>query len=87
MQLGEDLASYTFLMRANNISEWLWPIYFKLILLAGFSSASLAVISTLICGFSHDSIETKYLYHPFFVLLVMINFSNDRKSTFIPYLH
>lgn len=83
MQIGIDMASYRYLMNANIISEWMWTIYVKLMLLIVFSSATFAVLSVVICLLMYDSIETEYLYHPFYVLLVSSNFLNFQKSTVI----
>lgn len=60
----EDEDSFQFLVRANNICEWAWKIYFKLTMVSvviGFIVSN--TISVVLCYIKYGSFDANNSYH------------------------
>lgn len=60
---------YGYLLEANNKSERMWRIYFKLMIITCSNTAFLATLSAVSCYFTYGKLDEKFLYHPFKVVL------------------
>lgn len=63
--------TFRFLARANNMSEWMWSIFFKCLMLTLFGSPLISVISILIFWLIDGTFNTNHLYRPLKIMFVI----------------
>lgn len=70
--------SIYYLVLANGKSEWLWMIYLKYFMGMYLIVTPInAAISILFCWIRHGTFDAKFVYHPFKLVFVSINFNLD----------
>lgn len=82
MNLVKDDDSLSFLVQANDKSEWPWQIYFKFVISVIFTITTLSIASVLICWLWNGYFDVTLVYHPSRFMLVKMNtiFTNNNKE-------
>lgn len=73
--------AFRFLARANHICEWMWPIYFKCIVLASISAIMMSIASVIFCWRMNENFDVKYLFHPIKIACVKNNLNGQNTFT------
>lgn len=58
----ENEAVFEYLTQVNDISEWMWSIYFKYAAAIIFSPLNLALVSAISCFLNHGEFNIDYAY-------------------------
>lgn len=61
----EKRETFRFLVRTNNKCEWMWQLFFKIIISSILFEIVLCTVALVICYINHGSFNTEYLLVPF----------------------
>lgn len=83
LNLDKNADSFRFLAQANNVSEWMWKIYFWCMICIFFGTLTIYMSFVLYCWLTHGRIIIDHLYRPFKVMLVILLYRTQNLSEWI----
>lgn len=74
--LDKHTDAYPFLVRANNISEWMWSLFFKCLKFIFYVSALVSILSVILSWLINGTFNADNLYRPLKIMWVTFIFHN-----------